>query len=251
MIELRNLSVGYGSRTILQNIDMEIPDSRVLVLLGPNGCGKSTLLKTILALQPKLSGEIIVNGTALEHLTNRERARQMAYLPQSRTTPNISVRRMVLHGRFPYMSYPRQYGEDDFRAVEQAMELTGTAEYADAMMPQLSGGQQQKVYIAMALAQGTGTILLDEPTTFLDAGSQLDTYRLAKSFAGEGKAVVLVTHDLPLALQYADEIAVLAEGKLCAFGTPETVYGSGVLDRVFGITLKRTETEDGRRYYLI
>ncbi|MBQ1446016.1 MAG: ABC transporter ATP-binding protein, partial [Solobacterium sp.] len=184
MIELRNLSVGYGSHPVLENIDLEIHDGRVLVLLGPNGCGKSTLLKTILALQPKLSGEIIVNGTALEHLTNRERARQMAYLPQSRTTPNISVRRMVLHGRFPYMSYPRQYGEDDFRAVEQAMELTGTAEYADAMMPQLSGGQQQKVYIAMALAQGTGTILLDEPTTFLDAGSQLDTYRLAKSFAG-------------------------------------------------------------------
>ncbi len=250
MIELKNLAAGYGSHVVLENLSMDIHDGRVLALLGPNGCGKSTLIKTILALQPRLAGEIVINGTELDQMTPRERAKQIAYLPQARTTPNITARRMVLHGRFPYMSYPRQYREDDFRAVDRALELTGAAEFADMMMPQLSGGQQQKVYIAMALAQETGMILMDEPTTYLDAGSQLDTYRLARAFAHEGKAIVLVTHDLPLALRFADEIAVLADGSLQAFDTPDAVFRSGILDRVFNISLRRTETENGWQYYL-
>ena len=249
MIELRHLSAGYGRNVVLEDINMNISDRKVLALLGPNGCGKSTLVKTILALQPKLSGEIVINGTHLEQLSSRERARRIAYLPQSRTTPNISGVKMILHGLFPYMSYPRQYGEKDYNAVKHVMELMGITELAEMMMPQLSGGQQQKVYIAMALAQDTDMIVMDEPTTFLDTGSQLDTCRLAHRFADDGKTVILVTHDLPLAMQYADEIAVLAERKLQAYGTSEDIYGSGTLDRVFGIRLKRVMTEDGWQYY--
>ena len=251
MIEVRDLCAGYGGHRVLREISLTFSQGKVLALLGPNGCGKSTLLRTVLGLQPKLSGQILIDGVPLEELSPRSRAQKVAYLAQSRSVPNITARRMVLHGRFPYLSYPRRYRSEDHEAVRQALQWADAEDVAERSMQELSGGQRQKVYLAMALAQDTQTILMDEPTTYLDIGHQLEVMSLARRLAEEGRAVVLVLHDLCQAMRTADEIAVLSDGRLLFHGTPEEVYAAGVLDRVFGISLRRFQTENGRQYYYI
>lgn len=249
MIELRNLSAGYGREPVLSGVSMGLTPGRVTALLGPNGCGKSTLLKTILGLQPRLGGEILADGTPTDEITPRQLAQKVTYLAQSRNTPNISARRMVLHGRFPYLSYPRRYSREDYEMVEKALQWADVGGIADRSMGELSGGQRQKVYLAMALAQDTPTILMDEPTTFLDVAHQLEVMATARRLAGEGRAVLMVLHDLCLALRWANEAAVLSEGRLLFRGTPGEAFESGILDRAFGVRLARVATEDGWQYY--
>ncbi len=249
MIELQGLCVGHPGQAVLENITLSFQPGQVLILLGPNGCGKSTLLRTAMGLQPKTGGQVLLDGVPREKRSAREIARKAAYLAQSRTVPNITARRMVLHGRFPYLTFPRRYRPQDHEAARRALEWADASDVADRPMQELSGGQRQKVYLAMALAQDTETILMDEPTTYLDVGHQLDVMDVARRLAGQGKAVVVVLHDLCLAMRSADEIAVLSEGRLAALGTPEAVYASGILDKVFAIKLGRMETETGFQYY--
>lgn len=249
MIELKNLSAGYGGRDVLHNVTLDFRPGRVLVLLGPNGCGKSTLLRTALGLNPKSGGEVLMDGVPLESLSPRERALKAAYLSQSRSTPNITAYRMVLHGRFPHLSYPRRYRKEDYEAVDRALRWADAADVARRSMAELSGGQRQKVYLAMALAQEAPTLLMDEPTTFLDVGHQLEVMAAARRLAQEGRAVVMVLHDLPLAMRGADDAALLAGGRLAAHGTAAEVYASGKIDQVFGVALRRVETESGWQYY--
>lgn len=249
MIELKNLSVGYRNRTVLTGVDLEFSKGQVTVLLGPNGCGKSTLLKTALGLLPPLEGRVLVDGRDLSEMSAGEMARKTAYLSQSRNIPRITVRRMVLHGRFPYLSYPRKYRPEDYAAVEAALEQVGGLDLADRPLDELSGGQRQKVYLAMALAQDTETIFMDEPTTYLDVRHQLEVMEVAEGLARKGRAVVLVLHDLSLALRAAHQVAVLSEGRLMARGTPEQVYESGVLNTVFGVCVHRVSTGTGYQYF--
>ena len=155
----------------------------------------------------------------------------------------------MLHGRFPYLSYPRRYRQEDHRIAAAAMEKMGVTELADRSLSTLSGGQRQKVYIAMALAQDTPVMLLDEPNSFLDISHQLQLMDQAKALAAEGKTVVLVLHDLSLALEYADSLAVLSGGTCLLQGSPEEVFLSGCLERAFGVRIQRTQTPDGWKYY--
>lgn len=249
MIELQSLSAGYGGRTVLDRVSLTFPDGQITALLGPNGCGKSTLLRTVMGLHPASGGQVLVDGVPGGSLTSRQLARQVAWLPQSRGVPNITARRMVLHGRFPYLSYPRRYRKEDYEMADQALRWVGALDLADRPVRQLSGGQRQKVYLAMALAQDTKAVLMDEPTTFLDVGAQMEIMSLARRLAGEGKTVGLVLHDLPLALRWSHQAAVLDKGSLCFRGTPEEVFSSGVLEEVFGVKLGRLQTEDGWLYY--
>ena len=159
MIELQHLSAGYGNRLVLNDISLTFADGEITTLLGPNGCGKSTLLRTIAGLQPPQGGQILVDNTFLAHLTSRQTAQKITYLPQSRNIPNITAERMVLHGRFPYLSYPRRYRAVDRQIARKALVWMGIESLADSSVQQLSGGQRQKVYLAMALAQDTQNIL--------------------------------------------------------------------------------------------
>lgn len=249
MIELMDLQVGYPGRLVLEHVSLTFRPGQVTVLVGPNGSGKSTLIRTVLALQPKLGGDILIDGDPVEQLSPRALAQKAAYLAQSRNVPNITAFRMVLHGRFPYLPYPRRYRPEDRILAAQAMEQADAADLADRPMTELSGGQRQKVYLAMALAQDTAAIFLDEPTTYLDVAHQLAVVEMAHRLAKQGKAVVLALHDLCLAMGTADCLAVLSDGMLCAADTPEEIYRSGILNQVFGITLCRVKTEKGWRYY--
>ena len=247
MLEAKNLSAGYPGRAVLAGVSLAARPGRVLALLGPNGCGKSTLLRTMAGLLPPLGGEVLLDGR--RDYSPRQAAQRVAYLPQSRTAPNITVRRLVLHGRFPYLSYPRRYGREDYEAVDRALAAADALDLADRPLPELSGGQRQKAYLAMALAQETEAILMDEPTTFLDIRHQLEVLALVRRLAEEGRGVVLALHDLCLALTAADDVAVLGEGRLLALGGPEAVYQRKVLERVMGVRLDRSEGPGGRRYF--
>ena len=249
MIQLRGLRSGYPGRTVLEGIDLDFRPGEVLAILGPNGCGKSTLLRTANGLLPRTGGEVLVDGVSIDRLTPRELARKAAYLPQSRQVPAITARRMVLHGRFPYLSYPRRYSREDRAMVSRALDWAGAAELADRPLAELSGGQRQKVYLAMALAQDTAAILMDEPTTYLDVACQLEVMALARRLAEEGRAVVMVLHDLCLALRCAHRAALVSEGRLCQVGSPEELFRGGELERVMGMALGRVETGEGWRYY--
>lgn len=249
MIRLQNLTAGYGGRAVVRDVTMEFRPGEVLAILGPNGSGKSTLLRAALGLLPPMGGTILYNGVELQKLRPKEIARQAAFLTQSRNTPSIQAQRMVLHSRFPYLSYPRRYGKEDWQIARQAMEATGSYPYRDTNVTELSGGQRQGVYLAMALAQNTQTVFMDEPTTYLDVSRQIQTMATARELADLGKAVVLVLHDLSMALRAADRVGVLDQGDLVLCDCPEAVFDSRVLDRVFGVTVHRVSTDHGDQFY--
>lgn len=249
MIQLKNISAGYASIPVIQDVTLDFLPGQVLVLLGPNGSGKSTLLKAALGHLPLMKGAVLYDGIESVNLSPREIAQKAAFLTQSRNTPSIQALRMALHGRFPYLSYPRRYSKEDYAIARAALAATGSLDYANANVSALSGGQRQGVYLSMALAQDTETILMDEPTTYLDISRQLQTMETARSLARQGKAVVLVLHDLSMALREADRVAVFAQGHLCRYGTPQEIYQSGVLDRVFGVAVHRADTPHGPQYY--
>lgn len=250
MMELCHITAGYGGPPVLRNVSLVFEPGKVTVLAGPNGCGKSTLLRVAARLMAPERGEVRIEGQDVSRLSAKQFARLAALLPQSRPLPGITAGSLVLHGRFPYLGYPRRYGPADRAAARSAMERAGVLELADRNVARLSGGQRQKVYLAMALAQDTPVLLLDEPTTFLDIGCQLELARLMRETAAEGKAVVMVLHDLNLALGCAHRVAVMEEGRLRAWGTPAEIYAGGALEEVFGVRVHRVELENGTEQYL-
>lgn len=251
MVEIRDLSAGYGKREILRGVSLSMRPGTVTTLLGSNGCGKSTLLKAMLGTADIFGGDILLDGESARQMSATALAQKMAYLPQSKNTPDITVGTLVLHGRFPYLSYPRRYRREDYAFADAALRQMGIEDLAEERLQVLSGGQRQKVYIAMALAQQAGLIMMDEPTTYLDIGQQFRFGRLARELAQQGKTVLLVLHDLPLALQISDTLAVLEEGKLGFVGAPAKIMDSDVLQRVFGVRLAVREEEGQRQYFCI
>lgn len=246
---MRNVCAGYGDNEVLHNVSLTFQAGKVTVLVGPNGCGKSTLLKSLIRLNVHTSGEIKVEGVPIEELDSNSLAQKISCLSQGKNTPDITVMRMVLHGRFAYLKYPRRYRKQDYEMAQKAMEWVGIEDFAEKNVNQLSGGTQQKVYIAMALAQDTPTILMDEPTVYLDIAHQIKLMEMAKELAAQGKAVVMVLHDLTQAFHYADRIVVISGGRVVAQGTPEEIYEKDVIDATFQIRLSRVLTKSGWQYF--
>lgn len=249
MLEVKGIYGGYPKREVLHGVSLEARAGQITAILGPNGCGKSTLLKSLCGIVPPASGEVLLDGVELLSLPRRQLARKVAYLAQNRQPPDITVGRLVLHGRFPYLDYPRRYRAEDTRIARRVMEQMDIVELAELPLGQLSGGQRQKAYIAMALAQDTDVILMDEPTTYLDVSYQLQFLGQAKALAASGRYVLMVVHDLSHALETADSVALMKDGTVAVQGTPEEVYGSGALDQVFGVRLARVQTDKGWHYF--
>lgn len=249
MIEMENVRAGYGKTEILHGVDFSAKKGEITTIIGTNGSGKSTLLRTLLGFLPMWSGDVRIDGISIKSIPRAELAKRIAYLPQGKNLPDISAGRMVLHGRFPYLSYPRKYRETDERIARQAMEQMGIADLADRQMAQLSGGMRQKVYLAMALASQAPAIAMDEPTTYLDIGQQVKFAQTARQLAGEGKAVILVLHDILLALKISSRIAAVGEGKIVWSGTPEEMLEQDVADRLYGVAVGAVRTEAGTQYY--
>lgn len=243
--ELREVSFSYGRRPVLAGVSLEFFHGEVAGILGPNGCGKSTAVKLLGRALSPAGGSVILEGDDAAPLSRREVARRVAVMPQGAPAPSMRVDQLVMGGRYPHRPALAAPSVEDEEAVHRALERAGCAHLAAADLSRLSGGERQRAYLAMVLAQQAGVVAMDEPTAFLDPGACFELMSLARGLAREGAAVVMVLHDVPLALSCCDRVAVLAEGRVQARGTPEEVAASGAVDRVFGVRLLRADVGDG------
>lgn len=236
-IETKDLVLGYDGEDIIRELATEIPAGKVTSVVGPNGCGKSTLLRSMARLMKPRGGAVYLDGDAISNLPTREVAKKLGILPQSPEAPEgLTVRELASQGRYPHQSWFQQWSKDDEGAVEKAMETTGVLEMADRPLDTLSGGQRQRAWISMALAQETETLLLDEPTTFLDMAHQLEVLQLLDRLnEEEGRTILMVLHDLNNASRYSDHIIALSEGKVYRAGPPAEVMTEDLFRDVFHV----------------
>ncbi|MFZ6031239.1 MAG: heme ABC transporter ATP-binding protein [Chloroflexota bacterium] len=239
MLDIQDISVAYGARCVLEDISFQVARGEVLALIGPNGAGKTTLLRTLSGTLRPNRGTVCVDGQDISQLSENQRARLMSVVPQARQLPEaFTVWETVLLGRTPYLGWLGRPGERDRQAIRTALERTETSHLATRRIGQLSGGEQQRVLMARALAQDTPLLLLDEPTTHLDLHHQADLLNLAQELAHERNlAVVMALHDLNHASLYADRVALLEKGRLLALGTPVEVLTSLQLSSVYRMPL--------------
>jgi len=232
-----DLTLGYGNRTIVEKLSLDIPPGKFTVIVGANACGKSTLLRGLARLLTPSAGTVYLDGRAIHQMPTREVARLLGVLPQTPVAPDgITVTDLVGRGRYPHQGWFRQWMAADDAAVATALQATDTLDLAGRVVDELSGGQRQRVWIAMALAQDPRILLLDEPTTFLDLSHQIDVLDLLRELnRSRGTTVVAVLHDLNLAARYADELVVMHAGAVVAHGAPTDVLTAEVVQRAFGL----------------
>lgn len=241
-VELRGVRFAYGEHAVLDGLSLALLAGCLTGIVGPNGCGKSTLLRVIDGVLEPAAGEALVEGDALDSLSARERAERIALLPQIHRTPSMTVEALVSCGRYAHMGLFGGLTEQDRQIVAESMRVAGVEHLAHKAARTLSGGERQRAFIAMVLAQRARTVLLDEPTTYLDPRAALDVMGLARGLVHEqGMTGAVVIHDLPLALRFCDRIAVMDGGCIVAVGTPAEILDQGVLEQVFGVMIARME----------
>jgi len=239
VIRLRNFSFQLGKKEILRDVSFDVHSGEYLTIVGPNGAGKTTLLKCVDRILTGGRGEIEIFGRALGDYRQKELARLISYVPQAdgHVLP-FTVEQFVLMGRYPYLSPFSVISREDHQVVREAMQLTGTLEFADRMLETLSGGERQKVFIAAAIAQGAKVLLLDEPTTFLDYRHQTEIRELlARANRDSGVTVVAVTHDVNTAILESDRIVALRNGELAFCGPPAEIMQADVLQAIYDTSL--------------
>jgi iron complex transport system ATP-binding protein len=215
---------------------LDIPDGAITAVVGPNGSGKSTLLRALAGQLAPDTGSVVLDGQAIDAIDQRELARKLGYLAQeSEAGGDLTVETLVAHGRYPHRGVFDRLGDEDRAAIDRALRLAGVADLRDRSVGQLSGGQKQLVWIAMVLAQDTDTLLLDEPTTFLDLHHQLRVLETVRELNSEGVTVGVVLHDIAQAARFADYLVVLQDGELHDWGPPTEVVTEDLLADVFRV----------------
>ncbi len=238
--------VAYGARAVLNGLELEAAQGTVMALAGPNGVGKSTLLRAISGALRPTRGEVRVMGADVYAMSGKERARLVGMVPQNPELPRgTSALEVALMGRNPHLGLLAWESAADVDIAMEALRMTDTEDLAERPVHQLSGGERQRVAIAMALAQQTPVVLLDEPTANLDLAHQPAIMRLLRELAAAGKTVVTAVHDLTLAGQFCDSVALVGEGRVVACGPPETTLTPEAIRQVYGaetLVLEHPET---------
>jgi iron complex transport system ATP-binding protein len=237
MLELKSLAVSYSEKEILRNIDLDVNAGEILALIGPNGAGKTTLIRAVTGVLPRNAGNIKIDGHEIGDLSQIERSRYIAVVPQARDLPGFfTVYQTVMIGRTPYLNWLGQPGERDHQAVREALKLTQVDELAGRLVGDLSGGEQQRVLLARALAQDAKIWLMDEPTTHLDFQHQSRFMNVVKTMVADRQlAVLMVVHDLNTIACYADQVAILEGGRVFTSGKPGEVLTESTLSHVFNV----------------
>lgn len=237
-LTVNNLRVGYTpDRPVIGDLSVHIPGGTVTTIIGPNGCGKSTLLRAVGRLIPSQAGTVRLGVDDIGGMKRKDLAKTIGVLPQSPVAPpGLVVSDLVSRGRHPHQSWIRQWSSSDEEEVMAALEMTDVADLADRTVDSLSGGQRQRVWISMVLAQHTEILFLDEPTTYLDLAHSIEVLDLVNRLRRDlDRTVVMVLHDLNLAIRYSDNLVVMRDGTLVATGTPEETITSDLLKEVFDL----------------
>lgn len=237
MLEIRNLSAKIGRKAILEDINLKLVPHTFTAIVGKNGCGKSTLVSCINQMQP-YTGEMLIAGRNLALMPERERASLVSILPQSLTAPHITVSELAALGRSPYVDIGKHLTQEDKDIVAGSISTIGIDALADCYIDELSGGEKQKAYLAMTLAQNTRLMVLDEPTTYMDMAYEhtfMETLDMLKK--KHKKTLLVIMHNLNQAVRYADRLAVMDSGRIIADGTKEEILESGMLEQVFGVKM--------------
>lgn len=237
ILEGKGLKIGYDGKIVVPGLDAKIPRGKITALIGPNGCGKSTLLKALARVLSIESGEVLLEGKNIFQTPTKEVAKQMALLPQAPQAPaGLSVEELVSYGRYPYQKGFGALDSTDHALIDEAMKNTGVYDLRERDIATLSGGQRQRAWIAMALAQDTPLILLDEPTTYLDMAHQLEILELLRKLnETAGKTIVLVIHDLNLAARFSDFMVAMKDGRILFEGDVRSVMTEKMMRDVFGL----------------
>ncbi|RVU82894.1 ABC transporter ATP-binding protein [Leucothrix sargassi] len=238
IVKAQNIKVSYDRATIIDDLSVSFLPGKINVIIGPNGCGKSTLLKALSGVLALEHGEVLLADKPLLALNPKSRAKTLSLLPQYNVAPDgISVLELVKRGRFAYQNWMRQWHPDDEAAVCQALSYTGLDSIAHEPLQTLSGGQRQRAWLALVLAQQTPIVLLDEPTTYLDMGHQIEVLNVCKRLnEKQNSTIIMVLHDLNLAARYADFMVAMKEGKLLATGRPEEVITANNIQALFDLS---------------
>jgi iron complex transport system ATP-binding protein len=236
-LRTERIVLGYDGDAVIKDLSVDVPEGGITSVVGPNGCGKSTLLRSLARLMNPDGGTVYLDGDEISNLPTREVARRLGILPQNPVAPEgLTVRELAVQGRYPHQSWLQRWSREDERAVEKALRTTGVLDLADRPLDTLSGGQRQRAWISMALAQETGTLLLDEPTTFLDMAHQLEVLQLLERLnREEGRTILMVLHDLNNAARFSHHMIALHEGLVFAVGAPQEVVTPGLLREVFQV----------------
>ncbi|PLZ95804.1 cobalamin/Fe(3+)-siderophore ABC transporter ATP-binding protein [Fischerella thermalis CCMEE 5268] len=236
-LSTKSLSLAYDGVPIIRDLNLAIPSGQISVLVGANGCGKSTLLRGLARLLKPRGGTVYLDGESIFKLSTKEVAQQLGILPQGPVAPEgLTVRDLVAQGRYPYQNWLQQWSAKDEKIVQQALEITNLLDLAERELDTLSGGQRQRAWIAMALAQDTDILLLDEPTTFLDLAHQIEVLDLLYELhQTQGRTIVMVLHDLNHACRYADYLVAVKDGRIFTAGEPKQVMTEEMVQEVFGL----------------
>lgn len=235
MFEIQNLEKHYDDKAVVDNVSIKLPRGKVIAMIGPNGAGKSTVLGMASRLVPITNGRILFEGRALHEWDNRELAKRLAILTQANNVQmKLTVRELVAFGRFPHAG--SNLSAEDWAIVDRAIDYMSLNEFAERFIDEMSGGQRQRAFIAMVLAQDTDCVMLDEPTNNLDIYHATQMMKLVRRLCDElGKTVILVLHEINLAAFYCDLICAFKDGKVAAYGPVEEVMTSENLEDIYGV----------------
>lgn len=242
MLKIENLSAFYGKKQVLFDISLSIERGKFTAIIGANGSGKSTMLSCIASLR-EYSGKITLDNREITSIPRRERAKIVSFLPQSLPITQFSVGETVAFGREPYTDLSGRLSDEDKKAVEKSIEKCGISHLKNKKLTEISGGERQMAYLAMTLAQNADLLLLDEPTTYMDASRAREFLTTLKSAQTEGKTVAAVMHDLTQAVKYADNIILIDSGRIVFAGTREEGIESGAIENVMGV--EKRSLDDG------
>lgn len=253
MLELKEISINYSDRNIISNVSLQIEKGEIVSIIGPNGTGKSTILKAISKRIPIASGAIMFNDIALADISVKDMSKLMCTVSQSNTSPHdMTVGELVGYGRLPFKKWYERMSKDDESIIEWALEQTHMLKYRNRLVSRLSGGETQRAWIAMALAQQPQLLLLDEPTTYLDIAHQLEVLELVRRMNEElGITIVMVLHDLNHAVQYSDKLCVINGGVVQAYGPPAQVMTRQLIREVYGVDADIDYVEEKPRIHIL
>lgn len=242
-ISTKNLNISYGNLDIVKDLNLDIPKGKITTIIGSNGCDKSTILKTIARIIQAKSGDIFVNNINIKEQSPKDLAKVMAVLPQSPQAPSgLTVEELIAYGRFPHQKGFGKMRKEDEDIVTWALQSTGIEEFRERPIEALSGGQRQRAWIAMALAQQTEILILDEPTTYLDLAHQLEILKLLEELnKKQGTTIVMVIHELNNAARFADHMIGVKKGKIVCEGTAHEVMTKENLKELFNIDAEIVE----------